>query len=73
MLAIKEWSIDKFRRATGEKGLCSLKSRNSVEVNVKSLSDDDSWDEEKNIFDNGYAECFLLIQSKIIKKISFDS
>ena len=42
MLAIKEWSIDKFRRATGEKGLCSLKSRNSVEVNVKSLSDDDS-------------------------------
>ena len=73
MLAIKKWNIDKFRRAIEEKGLCSLKSRNSVEVNVKSLSDNDSWDEENNISDNGYAECFRLIQSKIIKKFPFDS
>ena len=60
MLAIKEWSIDKFRRATGEKGLCSLKSRNSVEVNVKSLSDDDSYNEEENISENGDEQGYLL-------------
>ena len=35
MSAIKKWSIDKVRRATGEKGLRSFKSPNSVEVNVK--------------------------------------
>ena len=37
-------------------------------MNVKSLSDDDSWDEEKNISNNWYAEYFLLIPSKIIRK-----
>ena len=42
MSAIKKWSIDKVRRTTEEKGPHSLKSRNSAEVNVKSLSDDDS-------------------------------
>ena len=55
-------------RATQEKGSRSFKSRNSAEVNVKSLSDDDREDEEKNVSDNGYAECFLLIPSKIILK-----
>ena len=35
------------------------------------LCDDDSYDEEKNISDNKYPECFLLILSKIIKKNSF--
>ena len=55
-------------RATQEKGSRSFSSRNSAEVNVKSLSDDDREDEEKNISDNGYAECFLLIPSKMIIK-----
>ena len=68
MSAITKWSIDKVMRATQEKGLRSFKSRNSAEVNVKSLSDDDREDEEKNISDNGYAECFLLIPSKMIIK-----
>ena len=49
MSAIKKWSIDKVRRATEEKGPCSYKSRNSAEVNVKSLSDDDSYGEEEII------------------------
>ena len=40
----------------------------SAELNVKSLSDDDREDEDKNISDNGYTECFLLIPSKIITK-----
>ena len=68
MSAITKWSIDKVMRATQEKGSRSFKSRNSAEVNVKSLSDDDREDEEKNISDNGYAECFLLIPSKMIIK-----
>ena len=38
MSAIKKWSIDKVRRATEEKGPRSLKSHNSAEVNVISLS-----------------------------------
>ena len=42
MSAIKKWSIDKVRHATEEKGPRSFKSRNSAEVNVKSLIDDDS-------------------------------
>ena len=62
MSAIQKWSIDKVRRAAQEKGLRSFK------VNVKSLSDDDTEDEEKNVSDSGYAECFLLIPSKIIIK-----
>ena len=68
MSAITKWSIDKVMRATQEKGSRSFKSRNSAEVNFKSLSDDDREDEEKNISDNGYAECFLLIPSKMIIK-----
>ena len=50
------------------KGPHSYKSHNSAEVNVKSLSDYDSQDEEKNISNNGYTKCFLLILSKMIKK-----
>ena len=42
MSAIKKWSIDKVRRASEEKGPRSFESCNSAEVNVKSLSDDDS-------------------------------
>ena len=42
MSAIKKWSIDKSRHAAEEKGPRSYKQRNSAEVNVKSLSDDDS-------------------------------
>ena len=37
MAAIKKRSIDKVRRATEEKSPRSFKSRNSAEVNVKSL------------------------------------
>ena len=68
MSAITKWSIDKVRRAAQEKGSRSFKSPNSAEVNVKSLSDDNREDEKKNISDNGYAECFLLIPSKMIIK-----
>ena len=39
---IKKWSVGKVKCATEEKGPRSYKSRNSAEVNVKSLSDDDS-------------------------------
>ena len=42
MSAIKKRGIDKVRRATEEKGPRSFKSRNSAEVTVKSVSDDDS-------------------------------
>ena len=42
MSAIKKWSIDKVRRAAEEKGLRGFNSRNSAEVNVKFLRDDDS-------------------------------
>ena len=48
MSAIRKWGIDKVRRATEEKGRRSYKSRNSAEVNVKSLSDDDSYNEEEH-------------------------
>ena len=68
MSAITKWSIDKVRRATQEQGSRSFKSPNSAEVNVKSLSDDNREDEKKNISDNGYAECFLLIPSKMLIK-----
>ena len=53
MSAIKKWSIDKVKWATNKKGPCSCKSCNFAEVNVKSLSDDDSYDEEENISENG--------------------
>ena len=35
--------MDEVRRVTEEKGPRGHKSRNSAEVNVKSLSDDDQW------------------------------
>ena len=57
--AIKKWSIDKVRCATEKKGSRSCKSRNSAKVSVKSLSDNDSYDEEKNISENGDAEEYL--------------
>ena len=65
--AIKKWSIAKVRRASEKEGLSSYKSRNSAEVNIKSLSDDDNYDEEENIYENGDEEeyFFLLIPSKI--------
>ena len=50
--AINKWSIDKVRPALKEKRPCSCKSRNSAKVNVKSLSDDDNYDEEENISEN---------------------
>ena len=57
--AIKKLSIDKVRRTTEEKGSRSYKSRNSAKVNVKSLSDDDSYHEEENISENGDEEGYL--------------
>ena len=51
--AIKKWSIDKVRRTPKEKGSRGYTSRNSAKVNVKSLSDDNSYDEEENISENG--------------------
>ena len=66
--ARKKWSTDKVSHTTEEKGSSSFKSRNSSKVNVKSLSDYDSYDEEKNISEYGDKEgyCLLLIPSKII-------
>ena len=57
--AIKRWSNDKVRCTTEEKGSRSNKSCNSAKVNVKSLIDDDSYNEEENISENGY-EDFLV-------------
>ena len=59
MSAIKKWSIDKFRRTTEEKRSRSCKLHNSARVNVKSLSDDDSYDEVQNISENGDKEGYL--------------
>ena len=59
MSAIKKWSIDTVRRTPEEKGSRSYKPRNSAKVNVKSLSDDDSYDEEENISENGDEERYL--------------
>ena len=56
---IKKWSTDNIRWATEEKGPRSWKSRNFPEVNVKSLSDDDSYDEEENFSENGDEERYL--------------
>ena len=57
--AIKKWSIDKVRCTTEEKGSHSNKSCNSAKVNVKSLSDDDSYDTKENISEN-WDEDFLV-------------
>ena len=46
---IKKWSIHKFRCTIEEKGSRSYKTCSYAKVNVKSLSDNDSYDEEKNI------------------------
>ena len=66
ILAIIKRVIDKVSCTTEEKGSRSYKSRNSVKLNVKSLNDDDSYDEDINIFlkmgmDKGI--CFLVIPS----------
>ena len=49
MSGIKKWSTDKVKWETEEKRLRRCKPRNFAEVNVKSLSDDDSYDKEENI------------------------
>ena len=54
--AIKKWSIDKVRRTTEEKRSRSYKSCNSAKVNIESLSDDDSYNEEENVSENGDKE-----------------
>ena len=58
--AIKKWNIYKVRCTTKEKGSCSYNSHNSAQVNVKSCSDDDSFDEEENISKNGNEEGYLV-------------
>ena len=58
-LAIKKLSTDKVRCTNVEKGPRSYKSCNSAEVNVKSLSDDDSYQEEENISENGDEEEYV--------------
>ena len=58
--AIKKRSIDKIRCATEDIRSRSYKSRTShLEVNVKSLNDDASYDEEEIIFENGNKEGYL--------------
>ena len=59
MSAVKKWSIHKFKHATEEIGSHSEKSDNYPEVSVKSLSDNDSYDEEENISVNGNEEGYL--------------
>ena len=57
--AIKKWSINKVRCTTQEKGSRSYRSHNSAKVNVKSLSDDDSYDKEENTTENEDEEGYL--------------
>ena len=57
MSAITKWSIDKVRNVTMEKGRRNYKSCNTAES--KSHSDDDSYDEEWNISENGDEEGYL--------------
>ena len=71
MSGIKKWSTDKVRWATEEKGPRRFKPHNFSELNVKSLSGDDSYDEEENISWMKKDICFLLILSKIIIKKFF--
>ena len=56
---IKKWNIDKVWCATEEKESLSYKSRNSAEVNVKSLSDDDSYGEKEIISEHWDDEGYL--------------
>ena len=58
--AMKKWRIDNVRCTAEEKGPRSHKSSNSAEVNVKSHSDDDSYDEDENISESGDEEGYLL-------------
>ena len=53
MSAIKKLSTDTVKWATEEKGQVCYKSHNLAEVNVKSLTDDGSYNEEENISENG--------------------
>ena len=57
--AIKKCGTDKFRHTTEEKGPRSYKSRSSAEGIVESLSDDDGYDDEENISENGFEERYL--------------
>ena len=57
--AIKKCNNDKFRHTTEEEGPRSYKSRSSAEGIVKSLSDDDGYDDEENISENGVEEGYL--------------
>ena len=68
MSAIKQWSIDKVRQGTEEEGPRSYKSFNSAEVDVKSLSDHDSYDEEENISENGDEGRYLFSSDSELKK-----
>ena len=54
-----KWSIDRVRCTTEETGSCSYRTRNSAKVNVKSLSDDGSYDEDENVSENGDEEGYL--------------
>ena len=68
-------SLIKVGAQPRRKDQVSAKSRNSAKVNVKSLSDDDSYDEEENISENGDEKdiCFLVIPTKTILKKTFGS
>ena len=58
--AIKKRSIDKIKCATEDIRSRSYKLRTShPEVNVTSLNDDDSYNEEEIIFENGNKEGYL--------------
>ena len=65
---MKKFIIDKGRCITEEKTPHSQKSFNSVKLNGKSFSDDDSYNEEENNSENGVdtAHLFFMISSKII-------
>ena len=56
---VKKWGIDTVRRTTEQKGSRNYKSPNSAKVNVKSLSNDDSYNEEENISENGDEERYV--------------
>ena len=56
---IEKWSNDKFRHTTKEKQPRSYKSRNPAEAIVKSISDEDGYNDEENISENGVEEGYL--------------
>ena len=61
--AIKKWNIDTVRR-TAERGSRRYKSRNFAKVNGKSLSDDDSYNEEEDISENGKFESLYCMSKR---------